>query len=107
VRPIPIRSYATIVAVAISLFVLVQSTLAFSNNSHAAYTSAKDYDIQKNCTADPSKRPTSIEYLTHFNCGRVSQGENGQTTREFTLVIEENQNITISNAGHYFDALDI
>jgi FtsP/CotA-like multicopper oxidase with cupredoxin domain len=24
--------------------------------------------------------------------------------REFTLIIEENQHITISNAGHYFDA---
>ena len=60
--------------------------------------------MQKNCTTDLDKRPTSIEYLTHFNCGRVSQGENGQTIREFTLIIEENQNITISNAGHYFDA---
>jgi FtsP/CotA-like multicopper oxidase with cupredoxin domain len=108
VRLIPIRSYATIVAVAVALFsvgqVLIQPALAFSNNSHAAYTSVKDYDIQKNCAADLSKRPTSIEYLTHFNCGKVSQGENGQTIREFTLVIEENQNITISNAGHYFDA---
>jgi manganese oxidase len=108
VRPIPIRSHAAIVAVAIALFlagqVLVQPALALSNSSHAAFTSVKDYDIQKNCNADLSKRPTSIEYLTHFNCGRVSQDENGQTTREFTLVIEENQNITISNAGHYFDA---
>jgi FtsP/CotA-like multicopper oxidase with cupredoxin domain len=108
VRPISIRSYAAILAIAIALFsagqVLVQPTLAFSNSGHAAFTSVKDYDIQKNCITDLSKRPTSIEYLTHFNCGRVSQSENGQTTREFTLVIEENQNITISNAGHYFDA---
>jgi FtsP/CotA-like multicopper oxidase with cupredoxin domain len=108
VRPIPVRSYAAIVAVAIALFsagqILVQPALAFLNSSYAAFTSVKDYDIQKNCTADLSKRPTSIEYLTHFNCGRVLQDENGQTIREFTLVIEENQNITISNAGHYFDA---
>ena len=51
-----------------------------------------------------TKKPTSIQYLTHFNCGRVSQDENGQTIREFTLIVEEDQNVTISNAGHYFDA---
>ena len=50
------------------------------------------------------ERFPSIEYLTHFNYGNVSQGENGQTIREFILILEENQNITISNAGHYFDA---
>jgi manganese oxidase len=108
VRRILIRSYVAIVAIAIALFsaeqVLVQPALAFSNSSHAAFTSVKDYDIQKNCTTDLTKKPTSLEYLTHFNCGKVSQGENGQNTREFTLIIEENQNITISNAGHYFDA---
>ena len=73
-------------------------------DSHNAFLSVQDYDKQKNCTADLDKRPTSIEYLTHFNCGKISQGVNGQTIREFTLVIEENQNITISNADHYFDA---
>jgi FtsP/CotA-like multicopper oxidase with cupredoxin domain len=64
----------------------------------------QDYDKLKNCSTDLSKRPTSIEYLTHFNCGRVLEGDNGQTIREFTLIINENQNITISNDGHYFDA---
>ena len=68
------------------------------------FLSVQDYDKQKNCTTDLDKRPTSIEYLTHFNCGRVSEGSNGQTIREFTLIVEENQNITISNTGHYFDA---
>jgi FtsP/CotA-like multicopper oxidase with cupredoxin domain len=68
------------------------------------FLSIQDYDKQKNCTTDLDKRPTSIEYLTHFNCGRVSEGSNGQTIREFTLNVEENQNITISNTGHYFDA---
>ena len=68
------------------------------------FFSVQDYDKQKNCTTDLNKRPTSIEYLTHFNCGRVSEGSNGQTFREFTLIVEENQNITISNTGHYFDA---
>ena len=68
------------------------------------FLSVQDYDKQKNCTTDLDKRPTSIEYLIHFNCGRVSEGSNGQTIREFTLIVEENQNITISNTGHYFDA---
>ena len=95
-----------IFAIAISLFSVGQVlqpalTLPASKD---AFLSVVDYDKQKNCTADLDKRPTSIEYLTHFNCGKVSQGENGQTIREFTLIIEENQNVTISNAGHYFDA---
>jgi FtsP/CotA-like multicopper oxidase with cupredoxin domain len=106
VKLVPIRSNGAIVTFVIALFsvgYIIQPALAFPDDN-SAFTSVKDYDIQKNCTADLDKRPTSIEYLTHFNCGRVSQGENGQTIREFTLIIEENQNITISNAGHYFDA---
>ena len=78
----------------------VQSLLDTNND----FLSVQDYDKQKNCTTDLDKRPTSIEYLTHFNCGRVSEGSNGQTIREYTLIVEENQNITISNTGHYFDA---
>jgi FtsP/CotA-like multicopper oxidase with cupredoxin domain len=106
VKLAPIRSNGATVAFVIALFsvgYINQLALAFPDSS-SAFTSVEDYDMQKNCTADLDKRPTSIEYLTHFNCGRVSQGENGQTIREFTLIIEENQNITISNAGHYFDA---
>lgn len=78
----------------------VQSLLGTNND----FLSVRDYDKQKNCTTDLDKRPTSIEYLTHFNCGRVSEGSNGQTIRDFTLIVEENHNITISNTGHYFDA---
>ena len=78
-------------------------TLPHSSNG-GSFLSVSDYDRQKNCTTELNKRPTSKEYLTHFNCGRVSVQENGQTVREFTLVVEENQNVTISNAGHYFDA---
>jgi FtsP/CotA-like multicopper oxidase with cupredoxin domain len=106
IRSIPICFYCAIVTFVISLFsveYIIQLALAFPDSNNA-FTSVEDYDMQKNCTTDLDKRPTSIEYLTHFNCGRVSQGENGQTIREFTLIIEENQNITISNAGHYFDA---
>jgi FtsP/CotA-like multicopper oxidase with cupredoxin domain len=106
VKLAPIRSNGAIVAFVIAIFSVgynIQLALAFPN-SNSAFTSVEDYDMQKNCTTVLDKKPTSIEYLTHFNCGRVSQGENGQTIREFTLIIEENQNITISNAGHYFDA---
>ena len=81
--------------------VLPAQSLLDTNND---FLSVQDYDKLKNCTTDLDKRPTSIEYLTHFNCGRVSEGSNGQTIREFTLIVEEDQNITISNTGHYFDA---
>ena len=106
VRPKTIVLCGVICAAAISLFSigeLYQPALTLSP-SKDAYLSVADYDKLKNCTTDLTKRPTSIEYLTHFNCGRVSQDENGQTTREFTLIVEEDQNVTISNAGHYFDA---
>lgn len=57
--------------------------------------SAEEYDKLKNCTTNLSKRPTSIEYLTYFNCGHVSTNVNGQTVREFTLIVDENQKIPI------------
>jgi len=63
--------------------------------------SVKDYDKMKNCTTDLDKRPMSIEYLTYFNCGRVSS-EDGTTPREFTLIVEENHTIPISDEGHTF-----
>jgi hypothetical protein len=58
----------------------------------------------KNCTTDFDKRPTSIEYLTYFNCGRVSTEDDGRTLREFTLIVKENQTVPISNEGHTLDA---
>ena len=74
-----------------------------SNNTLAsiAYLSTTDYDNLKNCATDLDKRPTSIEYITYFNCGRVSENEdNGQTIREFTLIVDENKTIPISGQGH-------
>ncbi|MCC2649288.1 MAG: putative multicopper oxidase type 3, partial [Nitrososphaeraceae archaeon] len=56
---------------------------AINTNVTNDLVTINNYDKQKNCTPDLSKRPNSIEYLTHFNCGRVSE-ENGQTVREFT-----------------------
>src|SRR5215210_282055 len=76
---------------------------AIKTNTTSNLSIVNNYDKQKNCTTDLSKRPNSIEYLTHFNCGRVSE-ENGQTVREFTLIAEENQNISISNEGHIMNA---
>src|SRR5919108_1593289 len=80
----------------------IQHAITTINNSNNL-VAVNNYDRQKNCTTDLSKRPNSIEYLTHFNCGRVSE-ENGQTVREFTLIVEENQNVSISNEGHTMNA---
>ena len=69
----------------------------------AKHLSPTEYDQIKNCSTDLDKSPTSIEYLTYFNCGRVitEQGINGShTVREFTLVVEENKTIPISDLGH-------
>ncbi len=65
--------------------------------------SVDQYDKLKNCTTDLSKHPNSIEYLTYFNCGHISKDADGQTVRDFTLIIQENQKIPISNEGHMFD----
>jgi FtsP/CotA-like multicopper oxidase with cupredoxin domain len=83
----------------------IGSNSSSKNNSNQ---SAEEYDRLKNCTRDTDKRPDSIEYLTHFNCGRVSQttaADGGKTTlREFTLIVRENQQIPISHQGHFLDA---
>jgi manganese oxidase len=66
--------------------------------------SVKDYDAMKNCTTDTSKQPTSIEYFTFFNCGRVSESQDGQTVREFTLIVSENKTVDIMDGGYKFKA---
>ena len=69
----------------------------------ARHLSTIDYDKEKNCATDLDKQPTSIEYLTYFNCGRVipkEETEDNQTIREFTLIIDENKTIPISSQGH-------
>jgi manganese oxidase len=75
-----------------------------NNNSPKKSISVEDYDVMKNCTTDRSKKPTSIEYLTFFNCGRVSESQNGQTVREFTLIATENQSIEVMDGGYVFKA---
>jgi FtsP/CotA-like multicopper oxidase with cupredoxin domain len=75
-----------------------------NNNTPKKSVSVEDYDVMKNCTTDRSKKPTSIEYLTFFNCGRVSESQNGQTVREFTLIATENQSIEVMDGGYVFKA---
>ena len=39
--------------------------------------------------------------ISYFNCGRVSENvDNGQTIREFTLIVDENKHLPISGQGH-------
>ena len=65
--------------------------------------SQETYDKVKNCTADLSKKPTTVEYLTHFNCGHVSRDESGKTVRQFTLIVDEDQKLPITYEGHIFE----
>ena len=67
--------------------------------------SVLQYDKMKNCSDDLSKRPNFTEYLTYFNCGHVTiDDKNKTTTREFTLIAEENHTVPISNTGGKFKA---
>ena len=118
-----IRRYMIFGIVAMSLAILVMNQAAagsigsYSSSSIGSSSSsskinsnlsAEEYDKLKNCTTDTDKRPNSIEYLTHFNCGRVSQttaADGSKTTlREFTIIVRENQQIPISDEGHFLDA---
>lgn len=83
--------------------VLSGSQAAVISVTAGSAISVEDYDKAKHCASDLSKQPTSIEYLTYFNCGHVSKESDGQTIRDFTLVIEEDQEIPISTNGHIFD----
>jgi hypothetical protein len=77
-----------IVAMTIAKLVMNQAAAgSFGSNSSSSKVnsnqSAEEYDKLKNCTRDTDKRPNSTEYLTHFNCGRVSQttaADGGKTT---------------------------
>jgi len=104
------RQNAYFFAVVLSI-ILIFSSLNFPFLNNPAYgqtpgspISQEQYDKIKNCTTDLSKKPTPIEYLTHFNCGHVSKDESGRTVRQFTLIVEENQKIPISYEGHILDA---
>ena len=89
-------------------------SLVAHNNTSKNLISTEEYDKIKNCSPDTDKKPTSIEYLTFFNCGHIKSSSsstadddsrNNQTVREFTLIIEENQSIPIASNGlTFFDA---
>ena len=102
------KKYTIVLAIATSLSVLILfvplssglfdlvsviGSTESNNTPQMQSVSVEDYDVMKSCTTDRSKKPTSIEYLTFFNCGRVSELQNGQTVREFTLIATENQSI--------------
>lgn len=100
---------ANFIALALAIILVLPSlNFPFLNISTYAQSavsqiSQEEYDKLKNCTTNLSKKPTTIEYLTHFNCGHVSKDESGKTVRQFTLIIEENQKIPITYEGHIFD----
>jgi FtsP/CotA-like multicopper oxidase with cupredoxin domain len=56
----------------------------------------QQYDIEKGCAKNTALVPNMTEVLTNFNCGHVTQFNNGTTLRQFTLIIEENHKIPIS-----------
>src|SRR5918911_2038876 len=77
----------------------ITDTVATPKNTNRNISiTTQEYDREKNCAPDTSKRATSIEYLTYFNCGRYHDN-NGVTLREFTLIIKENQPVSIANNG--------
>ena len=104
-----------IVAMSLAILLVMNQAAAGSIGSNSSSSSkinsnqsVEEYDKLKNCITDTDKRPNSLEYLTHFNCGRVSQtttADGGKTTlREFTIIVRENQQIPISDQGHFLDA---
>jgi FtsP/CotA-like multicopper oxidase with cupredoxin domain len=84
---------------------LTSFTSFFSAHTNPVYLSPAEYDKEKNCSTDPGKNPTNpMEYLTNFNCGRVSVDSSGNTLREFTLIVKENVTIPVSDQGNTFNA---
>ncbi|HXS59483.1 MAG TPA: multicopper oxidase domain-containing protein, partial [Candidatus Sulfopaludibacter sp.] len=77
-----------------------------SIRDNRGYTSTVlQYDKMKGCTDNLSERPNATQYLTYFNCGHVTTNDKTKTTtREFTLIVEENHIIPISTTGNVFHA---
>lgn len=100
---------AYFIALAMSIILILPSVnFPFMNipadgQSITSPISQEEYDKIKNCTTNLSKKPTPVEYLTHFNCGHISKDESGKTVRQFTLIVEENQKIPITYEGHIFE----
>lgn len=96
-------------ALALSIILILPSVhFPFMNipahgQSTTSPISQEEYDKIKNCTTNLTKKPTPVEYLTHFNCGHISKDTSGKTVRQFTLIVEENQKIPITYEGHIFE----
>ncbi len=96
-------------ALAMSLILILPSVnfpfvnIPADGQSTTSPISQEEYDKIKNCTTNLSKKPTPVEYLTHFNCGHISKDESAKTLRQFTLIVEENQKIPITYEGHIFE----
>src|SRR5687768_4430205 len=103
------RQNAFFTAFALSLILIISSlnfpflNIPVSGQTAASQLSQEGYDKLKNCTTDTSKKPSPVEYLTHFNCGHVSKDGTGKTVRQFTLIVDEDQKIPITYEGHIFE----
>jgi len=91
--------------------VLLHNNSTFVNDpGYNKSLTVSEYDKLKNCTTDTDMKPTSLEYLTFFNCGHIitdtkndsNNINENQTTREFTLFIDENSSIPIASNGLVF-----
>ncbi len=103
------RQNAFFTAFALSVILIISSlnfpflNIPVNGQTTESPISQQEYDKIKKCTTDPSKKPTPVEYLTHFNCGHVSKDAAGKTVRQFTLIVDEDQKIPITYEGHIFE----
>ncbi|MDP9490256.1 MAG: multicopper oxidase domain-containing protein [Thermoproteota archaeon] len=103
------RQNAFFAAFAMSLILIISSlnfpfmNIPVNGQTTESPISQQEYDKIKNCTTDPSKKPTPVEYLAHFNCGHVSKDGTGKTIRQFTLIVDEDQKVPITYEGHIFE----
>ncbi len=103
------RQNAFFTAFALSVILIISSlnfpllNIPVNGQTTESPISQQEYDKIKNCTTDLSKKPTPVEYLTHFNCGHVSKDAAGKTVRQFTLIVDEDQKIPITYEGHIFE----
>lgn len=103
------RQNAFFTAFALSVILIISSlnfpllNIPVNGQTTESPISQQEYDKIKKCTTDPSKKPTPVEYLTHFNCGHVSNDAAGKTVRQFTLIVDEDQKIPITYEGHIFE----
>ncbi len=101
------NAYSSAFVLSVTLIISSQNFLFLNipvnGQTTVSQISQESYDKMKNCSIDLNKKPTSVEYLTHFNCGHVSKDESGKTVRQFTLIVEEDQKIPITYEGHIFE----